>query len=262
MNKCMHECYGGQLLTFLCHFRRYYVPNPDDQGLVFALNTVQNTVTEKGDASSGTYCTAWFNHGTSPSGDKAKYRYVVQVAAEPFGETGKDAVPSSFFEIIQQDANAHVVKFPSTNGRGDVHGYVVFPVVPSHLTFSGGPLSSVSDQSIIMVEKKTEPDKLYVSVTSPQLKLTKESGSPSWCSSGTTSPSANSDVDETLLYCSKSAAQQVRVNLRTAPSTAQSLHVGGKDKTSEKNDFLTVGSPATQLTFINLRNGADTEVSF
>ena len=253
------------LPSFWYNSYRYYVPDAEEQGLVFHRGRDQSSFKSRKaqTPSSGTYCTAWFNHGIRPSGDKAKYRYVVQVAAEPVGATGKDAVPSNFYEIKQQDANAHVVKFPSANRRGEFHGFVVFPLASSSpITFSEGPLSSVSDQSIIMVEKKSEPDKLYISVTSPQLELTKKSGSPSWCNIGKTNPVSSGDVDETLLYCSKSASQQVRINLRTAPSTVKSLHVGGKDKMSEKNDYLKKGNPSTKLTFENLRNGADTEVSF
>ena len=261
----MRAC-ASAYLRFGIYSCRYYIPDAEEQGLVFHRGRVQNSFKSKEPQkeSSGTYCTAWLNHGTSPSADKSKYRYVVQVDAEPIGKTGKNAVPSNFYEIKKQDTNAHVVKFPSTNGRGKIQGYVVFSAAPSSpITFSEGPLSSVFEQSIIMVEEKTGPDKLYISVAYPQLDLTKVKGASSWCDNGVTNPSGSNNVDETLLFCSKSRGKNVRVDLHAAPPSFTSLRVGGKEKTSVKSDFLQQGpTPATKLTFKNLRDGADTEVWF
>ena len=233
---------------------------------MFSRGRSQTSVksTGTGVESSGIYCTAWFNHGTSPSGKKTKYVYTVQVDAEPVGEAGKDSItPKSFYRVKRQNQDAHVVRFQSANGRGIVHGYVVFPVAPvSPITFTRGPLSSIHHQSIIMVEEKTGPDKFYISATSPKLNMQTKSGSPPWCNSGNTNPVTMDNLDETLLYCSKSTDQSVRVDLRNAPSTLKSLHVGGTDKTSDKNDYVQQGSPSTRLTFLNLRNGADTEILF
>ena len=262
---CLRNCVFGPILTFCYYLLRYYIPNPDDQGLVFTRNKEQNSVKSlrTGQKSQGTYCTAWFNHGTNPSGSKNGYEYAVQVEAEPSGGVEKQPIPSNFYSVIKKDTDAHVVRFLSTNGRGTVHGYVVFPVAPADPINLSGPLTSVHNQSIIMVEEKASPDRLYISVTSPQLNLTKTSGSPSWCEGGNTAPSKSEDVDETLLYCAKSKVQVVHVSLRETWSTLKSLHVGGKNKMGDQNLYLVQGSPATRnLKFINLRNGADTEISY
>ena len=251
---------------FLDFLLRYYIPKPKKQGLVFYRHRVQESFKSKGVGvgSSGNYCTAWFNHGMKPSKKKARYEYAVQVDAEPIGKPGKDAIdPSKFYEVKKKNRNAHVVKFPSTeNKRGTVHGYVVFPVAPAEpITFSDGPLSNVHHQSIIMVEETS--NKLYISLTSPKLNMKTKSNSPSWCNSGNTNPWTMDKLDETLLYCSKSTDQSVHVNLNAnAPTTLKSLYVGGSDKTEKKDHFVKQETPKTSLAFMNLRNGADTEIVF
>ena len=233
--------------------------------MVFYRHRVQESFKSRGVGveSSGNYCTAWFNHSMKPSKKKARYEYAVQVDAEPIGKPGKKAIdPSKFYQVKKKNRNAHVVKFPSKNKRGTVHGYVLFPVAPAKpITFSDGPLSNVYHQSIIMVEEKS--DKLYISLTSPKLNMNTKSYSPSWCNSGNTNPWTTDKLDETLLYCSKSTDQSVRVDLNAkAPTTLTSLYIGGSDKTNDKDDFVKQGSPKTSLAFMNLRNGADTEIVF
>ena len=259
-------CQWPNLLAFCAFFLlRYYIPKPQKQGLVFYRNIEQKSFesTGVGVESSGKYCTAWFNHGMKPLKKKARYEYAVQVDAEPIGKPGKKAIdPSKFYEVEKKNRNAHVVKFPSKNGRGTVHGYVVFPVAPAQpITFSSGPLSNVYHQSIIMVEEKS--NKLYISLTSPKLNMKTKSNSPSWCNSGNTNPRTMDKLDETLLYCSKSTDQSVHVHLNAnAPTTLTSLYVGGSEKTSDKDHFVKQETPKTSLAFMNLRNGADTEIVF
>lgn len=221
------------------------------------------------EGTNGIYCTAWFNHGKNPSGAASKYEYAVQVEAEPTGGTKKtQLVPSDRYRVIKKSSKTHVVEFKKYNGRGLVYGYVVFPIGPSKAVKLGrkGPIESVLQQSIMMAEETTSPKGLYISVKSPQLKLELKDQSPSWCQRGTTTPSKNGDVDETLLYCSKSADQSVHINLREPSkwSSLHSLHVGGKDKLSSKSDYLERAKAPNQklLKFNQLRNGAETEVAF
>lgn len=220
-------------------------------------------------ATNGMYCTAWFNHGKNPTGLTSKYEYAVQVEAEPTGGTNKpQLVPSNRYQVIKRSVEAHVVEFSKHNGRGLVYGYVVFPSVLSNPVELGsnGPIESVLQQSIMMAEETTSPNELYISVKSPQLNLRLKSPSPSWCQKGTTTPSKSGDVDETLLYCSKSADQSVHINIREPSkwSRLSSLHVGGKDKLRFKSDYLDpAGAPNQKLfKFNKIRNGAETEVAF
>ncbi|XP_028413925.1 uncharacterized protein LOC114536772 [Dendronephthya gigantea] len=251
---------------------RYYVPNPDSQGLVLHRNQRQDSYKANRnppEATNGMYCTAWFNHGRNPSGAKSKYEYAVQVNAEPSSGTKKaQLVPSNRYRVIKKSAKTHVVEFKEHNGRGLVYGYVVFPISPSKAVRVGksGPIKSVLQQSIMMTEETTSPKRLYISVKSPQLKLEQIDQSPSWCKGGKTNPSRNGDVDETLLYCSKSADQSVHINLRKPNQWSRllSLYVGGKNKTGSKSDYLERAEAPNHslLKFNKLQNGAETEVAF
>ena len=250
---------------------RYYIPNPEDQGLVFSRKQSQTSVKskKKNKQSNGVYCTAWFNHGQNPTAAKRKYEYAVQVDAEPVGRSPKPLLqPANRYKVIKQGKNAHVVKFQDHNGRGTVHGYVVFPISPSTPVKVGrrGPIASVYNQSVIMVEETTSPKKLYIAVNSPQLNLTKKDGSPEWCNEGNVSPTQFSQVDETLLFCSKSIGHTVHVNLHNNNewSGLESLEVGGKDKTNSVSDYVFPAGAPTQnpLKFFNIINGRDTEITF
>jgi hypothetical protein len=254
-------------------YNRYYIRNPDQQGLVFWRNQRQESVKSKGlfTKSCGIYCTAWFNHGKNPaaSTSKNKYEYAIQVDAEPVGRPQKPYLDlQNRYRVIKQDKAVHVVKFNKHNDRGTVYGYVVFPLSPKAPVNVGskGPIAFVHNQSVIMVEETTQPARLYISVNSPQLNFQKKEGSPSWCNGGTTSPTRFSEVDETLLFCSKSTGHDIHINLRNNEkwSKLRSLKVGGSDKTRRASDYLQPGGAPTQnpLKFINLRNGADTEVSY
>ncbi|CAB3991586.1 Chondroitin sulfate ABC exolyase [Paramuricea clavata] len=254
---------------------RYYIPNPDTQGLVFSRNKRQDSV--KGNVktatpTNGMYCTAWFNHGRSPSttAGKDEYEYAVQVDAEPVGESSKPLLVSgNSYSVILKTNTAHVVKFPSTtNKRGTVYGYVVFPINPANPVALGdeGPLLSVLNQTVIMTEEKAHPARLHISASNPQLNLKERQGSPSWCKGGNTSPRTKKDVEETLLFCSTSTSQAIHVNFRENAKWSRLVHlyVGGKDKTGNKEHYLVpTGSPRENaFKFINMRNGADTEVEF
>jgi hypothetical protein len=262
-------------LTFISVLSRYYIPNPDTQGLVFSRDKRQNSVKDyqkTATPTNGIYCTAWFNHGSSPSttAGKDEYEYAVQVGAEPVGGSSKPLLlPGNSYSVIMKADTAHVVKFPAiSNKRGVVHGYVVFPINPPNPVSLGthGPLLSVLRQTVIMAEETTNPAKLHVSVSNPQLNLQERSGSPLWCQGGTTSPRTRDDVQETLLFCSKSTSQPIHVNLRDSAKWSRLVHlyVGGKDQTWNKNHYLVPTGPPRQnpLQFINIKNGADTEVEF
>ena len=217
----------------------------------------------------GSYCTALFNHGKNPSGKTSKYEFTVQIEAETVGRPKKPQfVRSERYSVLKQSTMTHVVEFKKHNERGLVYGYVVFPLAASKEVELGeeGPIESVKQQSIIMAEETTNPKGLYISVKSPQLKLEPKKQSPAWCKAGTTEPSRSDDVDETLLYCSKSADQSVHVNLREPAkwTKLESLHVGGKDKSSSLSNYLDpAGAPNKKLLkFIKLKNGAETEVAF
>ena len=265
--------FTGSINFFLLLYTRYYIRNPDQQGLVFSRNQRQESMASKGKntKSCGIYCTAWFNHGKNPSASatKDKYEYAVQVNAEPIGRKQKPYLDlQNRYRVIKQGKSVHVVKFNKHNNRGTVYGYVVFPLSPKAPVKVGrrGPIAFVHDQSIIMVEETTKPARVYISVNSPQLNFQKKEGSPSWCNGGTMSPTRFTEVDETLLYCSKSTGHDINIDLRNNKkwSTLRSLKVGGSDKTNRASDYLQPGGAPTQnpLKFINLRNGADTEVSY
>ncbi|CAB3996095.1 Retrovirus-related Pol poly from transposon [Paramuricea clavata] len=97
-----------------CKDVRYYIPNPDTQGLVFSRNKPQESV--KGNEitatpTNGMYCTAWFNHGRSPSPTTGKneYEYAVQVDAEPVGGSSKLLlVPGNSYSVIMKADTAHL----------------------------------------------------------------------------------------------------------------------------------------------------------
>ena len=69
----------------------------------------------------GNFASAWFDHGTAPSG--ASYEYVVKPSTDSAGMQAFSALMSGAakpYEVLQQDANAHVLRF------GDVEAYALF----------------------------------------------------------------------------------------------------------------------------------------
>jgi hypothetical protein len=218
------------------------------------------------------YCTAWFNHGSSSSTTplNSEYEYAVQVDAEPDGGSSKPLlVPGNSYSVKMKTDTAHVVEFlATTNKRGIVYGYVVFPINPPNPVALGneGPLLSVLNQTVIMTEEKTNPAKLHISVSNPQLNLKERPGSPSWCQGGTTSPRTKQDVQETLLFCSKSTSQAIHVNLRNNAKWSRLVHlyVDGNDETWNKDHYLQpkVLPRQNPSKFTNIKNGADIEVEF
>ena len=170
---------------------------------------------------------------------------------------------------MKQASSAHAVKFNEHDGRGVVYGYIIFPISPSNPVNVGnqGPIASVYNQSVIMVEETTSPRKLYIAVNSPQLKLRRKNNAPSWCNGGAViDPTKNGEVGDTLLFCAHSNAKAVHVNIRNNNNWTQlkSLYVDGKNKTSDHTSFLETANPSTQnpVKFVNLKNGDVTEVTF
>ena len=134
----------------------YYVP----RGRVNLIRTKQtNPDPHNAGPASGTFATAWINHGKAP--EAAGYEYVLVADASPAGMKAFAAEPG--YEVLQKDSTAHVVAFNDE----DAVAYAVY--APDGASFGQGAVKNVSRASTFIV--KREGDTLRLSVADPDLNI-------------------------------------------------------------------------------------------
>lgn len=106
----------------------------------------------------GKYVTAWLSHGKAPS--KAAYEYVIKV------QTDIDTIANykKSYEVIAQDASAHILNYP----KYQTTGYVIFE--PNKAIEYG--ILEGTDTPILAMAKEVK-DGIVLSICDPDLRLPK-----------------------------------------------------------------------------------------
>ncbi|WP_051891357.1 chondroitinase family polysaccharide lyase [Chryseobacterium sp. JM1] len=137
----------------------FVIPTGDLNG---TLNIKRGTQQSRNQANTadtqGNYAIAYIDHGIAPS--SGSYRYGVLLQG---GSSGTQAFAQNFanyFNIIQQNSSAHVVKFVEDN----IYNYVVFN--PSSV-FQADAVISLDKPAVVMTQKTNAGEKIKVSLTNP-----------------------------------------------------------------------------------------------
>lgn len=127
----------------------------------------------------GNYATAYIDHGTAPS--SGTYRYGIILQGGTTGTQDFAANLNNYFEVLQQNTAAHVVKFVQEN----IYNYVVFD--PDSV-FQSDAFISTDKPSVVITQKINGGSKLKISVTNPSLGLLADNEAYTWSQiSGTAS---------------------------------------------------------------------------
>lgn len=140
----------------------YYVP----AGQTIAMTrSEQHSKHQKDDSdTSGTFATAWIEHGKAPK--NGKYQYAVQVNTDAdrmaaFAEAMADPEQAPY-RVLQQDRMAHIVQDRATG----ITGYALFEASEQ---VNQGLIRAVDTPSMVMTRQ--EGDRLVMSVVDPDLRL-------------------------------------------------------------------------------------------
>ncbi|MEY8760063.1 chondroitinase family polysaccharide lyase [Chryseobacterium tongliaoense] len=108
----------------------------------------------------GNYATAYFNHGIAPA--NSSYQYAIAVQGGTAGAQDLYNNFSNYFSVLQQDNNAHVVRFVAE----DIFNYVIFNATTN---FNVGVLKNANKPCVVMTQLATAGNSLKVSLTNPNL---------------------------------------------------------------------------------------------
>jgi len=140
----------------------FYIPA--GQTLAVSRSEQQSKDQKDGSDTSGTFSTAWIDHGHAPKDGKYQYAVLVKTKAEEikaFAEAMENADLAPY-HVLQQDRNAHIVHDQATG----ITGYALFEV--NHAV-EHGMVKAVDTPSMVMT--KMEGDKLILSAVDPDLRL-------------------------------------------------------------------------------------------
>ncbi|WP_213585889.1 chondroitinase family polysaccharide lyase [Paenibacillus sp. J2TS4] len=140
----------------------YYVP----AGQTIAITrSEQQSKHQKDDSdTSGTFATAWIDHGKAPKNGKYEYAVLVNTDADRmagFAETMADPDQAPY-RVLQQDRMAHIVYDRATG----ITGYALFEASED---VNQGLIRAVDTPSMVMTRQ--EEDRLVLSVVDPDLRL-------------------------------------------------------------------------------------------
>ena len=148
----------------------YFIPNSGSSDLNLHIDE-QSSKKQNGVDSKGTYATAWLEHSQH---GRSSYEYAVLVDASSSaisldGLAAAQTSANKFYEVLQRNASAHVVKFnrsPFKSGPvNPTHGYVLFS--RTWKLPSAGPIKKVTSECLLMVEET--PSELYLAISYPKL---------------------------------------------------------------------------------------------
>ena len=234
----------------------YYIPN----GSKSSLKVHAELQTSKKDDGStgtttGTYGTAWLEHGTTPSNEQ--YEYAVLIPTTSYHPTLTDLATaqetpgSEVYKVLKKDSAAHVVQFLqspeswSTLGH-KITGYVIFGLLAT--LPAEGPVEAVNEGNcLIMAQKTTEF--IFLSISSPDLNLNTKSGMLT----------GSDDVGQVELYHSSSGEREIEVTLRE-PVLERIVSVEAHGDPDCYKPNVLVDSNGTKVRFLNLKNGFSVEV--
>lgn len=147
----------------------YYLPDGQDVHLERSSQSSPSHTGTGGD-SSGDFAKAWISHGTQPSG--GSYEFVVVPETDSAGMqqlAGEMAGSDAPFEVLRQDASAHIVDLRRDGARA----YVCFGAIAG---ITHGPVAETSGPALIATRQAS--DHLVVTYANPELALGFRSDTP------------------------------------------------------------------------------------
>ncbi|WP_164976719.1 polysaccharide lyase family 8 super-sandwich domain-containing protein [Chryseobacterium sp. CH21] len=118
----------------------------------------------------GDFSKAFIDHGMSPSA--SAYQYAIQLQAGASTENFLTHF-NSFFSVLQQNTQAHVVKFVPES----TYNYVIWD---ENTTFNYDILEKSSKPAVIITQRSNNNSKLKISLTNPSLGLLSTNESYTW----------------------------------------------------------------------------------
>ena len=234
----------------------YYIPSASKSSLKVH---VELQTSKKDDGSTGTttgtYGTAWLEHGTTPLDEQYEYAVLIPTTSYHLTSTdlstAQETLGSEVYKVLKKDSTAHVVQFlkspeSSSTLSHKITGYVVFA---SALTLPPeGPVQAVNEGNcLIMTQDTTEF--IYLSISSPDLNLNTRSGTLT----------GSDDVGQAELYHSSSREREIEVTLRkTVLKRIVSVAAHGNPDFYKPNVW--VDPTGTKIRLLNLKNGFSVEV--
>ena len=221
----------------------------------------QSSCSDHNDARThGYFATAWLAHGANPRGSSYEYAILVNTSSNKLhdfacrqGNFPRRGPPA--YEVLRQDARAHVVKFNDSPRRGlATYAYSVF----ARSVLLPGPLRLVGDPCVVMAEDGgSASDRLIIGLSYPQMNF---NTTHKW-------KNANDVKTEELFYI-RSHVKHVWVLLRhKVQASGYAVYVDGKRVDPEKarehvrvRDIFPETNRGSMLYFMNLLNGFTTEV--
>jgi len=118
---------------------------------------VGNTTNTQGD-----YAKAYLNHGVAPA--NGSYRYAIVMQGNTAGTQDLASNFASYFDVLQQDNKAHVVKFVEDN----TYNYAIFDATA---VFTQNAVKKVDKPCVVITQAINQGNNLKVSLTNPDLGL-------------------------------------------------------------------------------------------
>lgn len=226
----------------------FVIPAGDLNGTLTIKRSTQQSRNHSNSADTqGNYTTAYIDHGTAPS--SGSYRYGVLLQGNSGGTQAFAQNFANYFNVIQQNSSAHVVKFVEDN----IYSYVVFN--PSSV-FQADAVISLDKPAVVMTQKTNAGEKIKMSLTNPLNLLAanpiipvKVTLSGNWqlenpASNVTVSPSGGNTV---VTFNTKDG--------KTIQTTLVKAVVLGTSEMESKNEMFTVyPNPSENIIHIALRN--------
>ncbi len=139
----------------------YFVKNGNSI-VVDRKNQDSPSETGNGTLTNGNFASAYISHGTAPSNDGYEYVIIPQTTATDMVafSANMDTNATAFYEVIQKNQNAHIVKY------NDMYGFVLFSAGSYGTTT---PLKNNDKPCLVMAQQTA--GNLNLSVVSPDLKF-------------------------------------------------------------------------------------------
>ena len=233
----------------------YYIPSSSAPSVKVHI---QNQISESqsGKPSSGDYATAWLEH----SSVNGSYEYAIYVKTPSYNLTAGTAWSlqedkKQLYEVLQQDDEAHVVKFGVAPDReaatSPLYGYVVFQSTSS---LPLGPIKAVNKQCRIMVADVEK--ELYLSISYPDLDFNSSKALHSL-----------KDVQAWELFHMESSENQVQVTLTVdvemifpAPPKVHGSPPEYVPDVRVESSLTSPPNKGNKIVFYNLQNGFSVEI--
>ncbi|SHF82999.1 chondroitinase family polysaccharide lyase [Chryseobacterium sp. OV279] len=141
----------------------FVIPSGSYTGSVVIKRSAQQSSNQSNTAGTqGNYATAYIDHGTATA--SGRYRYGIMLQGGTAGTQDFADHLADYFDVIQQNNQAHVVKFV----QDQIYNYVIFDAAS---VFQSDVVVSVDKPSVVMTQSTNAGNRLKVSLTNPNLGL-------------------------------------------------------------------------------------------